>query len=77
MDEKAFTDLRPLLAEAQEQGQWLVLVGHKIGVEGPETTRVQMLEDLITYARESTNRIWLAPMGEVAEYIHRQRVVAR
>lgn len=74
MDDKDFEALLPMLESAREQGLWLVLGGHDIGGEkSGQTTRLSMLEELIQYAQDPANGIWLAPVGEVADYVADQR----
>ena len=73
MDGKDFEEIRMLLETAREQGQWLVLAGHEMGESGPQTTRLAMLEALIQYTADPANGIWLAPVGEVGEYVKAQR----
>lgn len=73
MDAKDFDEIRPMIESAAEQGLWLVLAGHDIGEEGGQTTRTEMLEALIEYAQNPANGIWLAPVGEVADYVMAER----
>jgi peptidoglycan/xylan/chitin deacetylase (PgdA/CDA1 family) len=73
MDELDFEQIRPLLETARSEGRWLVLAGHDIGSTGRQTTRAEMLEELLEYAMEPANGIWLAPVGTVTEYVRQQR----
>ena len=74
MDGRDFADLRPMIEETRNRGGWLVLAGHEIGASGRQTTRVTMLDELLTYSKDSTQGIWLAPVGVVAEHVRaRQR----
>lgn len=80
MDNTAFETLKPVLDAAREQGFWVVLVGHEIAASGQDnpgesayTTRVDLLESLIRYAKEEDSPAWIAPVGTVAAYIERQR----
>lgn len=73
MDAKNFDEIKPMIEAAAEQGLWLVLAGHDIGEEGAQTTRTEMLEALIQYAQNPANGIWLAPVGEVADYVVAER----
>lgn len=68
-----FEQLQPLLATAQEKGQWLVLAGHEIGAPGRQTTWVSTLERLLQYAQAPENGLWLAPVITVADYVLKQR----
>ncbi len=73
MDNKTFEELLPQITAAKENAQWLVLAGHDIGEGGRQTTTTKMLRQLIEYAQQEENGIWLAPMGEVAEYVRTTR----
>jgi peptidoglycan-N-acetylglucosamine deacetylase len=73
MDGKDFGQVLPLLKEAKANGKWLVLAGHEMGDSGLQTTRLPMLKDLIEYAKDPENGVWLAPVGVVAAYIREQR----
>ncbi len=73
MDGKDFDQILPLLDNARKTGAWLVLAGHEVGDSGAQTTRVEMLKKLIEYAQDPANGIWLAPMGEIANYVQGQR----
>lgn len=73
MDNKEFSDIQPVLEAAKENGKWVILAGHEMADEGSQTTRLIMLEELIEYAQNPDNGIWLAPVKEVAAYIHEHR----
>jgi peptidoglycan/xylan/chitin deacetylase (PgdA/CDA1 family) len=73
MDGKDFGQLLPLLEKARETGQWLVLAGHEMGEGGPQTTRLAMLKELLEYAQNPANQLWIAPVGTVAAYISQQK----
>lgn len=73
MDGKKFEEILPLIEEAKKNGQWLVLAGHEIGESGVQTTQLTMLKQLIEYAQNPANEIWIAPAGTVAKYIKANR----
>lgn len=74
MDSKSFDEIKPLLEQVQESGQWLVLAGHDIGSgKGAQLTRTAMLKKLIEYAQDPANNLWLAPVGTVAKYVRKHR----
>ncbi len=73
MDTKDFEEIKTIVETAAAQGLWLVLAGHDIGEEGRQTTRTAMLKTLIQYAQDPANGIWLAPVGEVADYVLSKR----
>jgi hypothetical protein len=62
MDGKNFDEILPLIEEAKKSGQ---------------TTRFVMLKQLIEYAQNPANGIWIAPAGTVAKYILKNRKFAR
>lgn len=73
MDGKDFEQLLPLMEGAKKNQQWLVLAGHEMGESGPQTTRLAMLRQLLEYAKNPANGIWIAPVGTVAKYVEEQR----
>ncbi|CAN5620067.1 polysaccharide deacetylase family protein [soil metagenome] len=73
MDGKDFSEILPLIEASKETGLWLVLAGHDIGEDGRQTTRLAMLEQLIHYAQDPANEVWLETAGMVAEYIQSNR----
>jgi len=73
MDGKDFNDILPIIELAKENGQWVILAGHEMAEEGDQTTRLTMLEELIIYALNPANNIWLAPVKDVAAYINEPR----
>jgi peptidoglycan/xylan/chitin deacetylase (PgdA/CDA1 family) len=72
-DGKEFEQLMPLLQQAAESGQWLILAGHEMGETGPQTTRLAMLQKLLEYAGNPANGVWIAPVATVAGYIQSKR----
>jgi peptidoglycan/xylan/chitin deacetylase (PgdA/CDA1 family) len=73
MDGVSFSELLPVIEQAKEGGLWVVLAGHEIGESGNQTTHLDMLEELIRYAEEPSNQVWLAPFGTVASHVLEQR----
>ena len=71
-DGKDFSQILTLINEAKQTGKWVVLGGHEMGESGPQTTKLAMLKELIEYAQNPANGIWLAPVKTVASYIKDQ-----
>lgn len=69
MDGMDFPEVKALIEGARESGQWLVLAGHEMRSSGPQTTRIEMLEELIPYLQDSENEIWFETVGAVARYL--------
>jgi peptidoglycan/xylan/chitin deacetylase (PgdA/CDA1 family) len=72
-DGKDFEDILPVLREADDQGRWVVLAGHEMAGSGTQTTRLSMLKQLISYAQDPKNGVWLAPVGEIGAYVAKKR----
>jgi len=62
-----------LAEQAARCGEWLAIVGHDVGVPGPQTVGARELEAFCRWlgARDD---LWVAPVGEVGAYIARSRV---
>jgi hypothetical protein len=74
MDDKELPALRAMLDGTVDQGRWLVLAGHDIGGQaGQYSTRVSLLKDLAAYLGAAERGIWVAPVGEVADWIAAER----
>ncbi|HNP21110.1 MAG TPA: polysaccharide deacetylase family protein [Panacibacter sp.] len=73
MDGKDFEQLLPMIEAARKKGQWVVLAGHEMADDGVQTTRLAMLRKLIAYVKDPANKMWVAPVGEVAKYISGKR----
>lgn len=73
MDNISFKEILPLIQSASDNGQWLVLAGHETNNSGNQTTYLSMLEQLAQYATDSSNGIWIAPIGTIAEYVKEKR----
>ncbi|MEM9673978.1 MAG: polysaccharide deacetylase family protein [Bacteroidota bacterium] len=73
MDELDFPAVKAIIESAKQNGHWVVLAGHDIGDSGRQITRAVMLEQLMKYAQDPVNGVWIAPVGTVASYIQGQR----
>ena len=72
MDDKDFKSIKSQIEHAREQGKWLILGGHEIGhidIKTDYLTNIEMLEELLDYIKNPANKIWTAPVGEIASYI--------
>ena len=72
-DGKDFEQIQGVVEAARQTGSWVVLAGHEMGKDGPQTTRLAMLERLCAYANDPSNGVWMAPVGTVARYVRAQR----
>lgn len=73
MDGKTFEEIVVQLDRAKADRLWIVLAGHEMDTEGPQTTRLDMLEQLIPYLQNPANGFWLGTVGEVADYVKKHR----
>ena len=72
MDDKDFESIKSQIENAREHGKWLVLAGHEIGhkdIKTGQLTNIEMLEELLVYIKNPANKIWTAPVGEIASYL--------
>ena len=72
-----FSQLKPTIDQAMQNGQWLVLAGHDIAESGPrQVTRLKTLEAICQYANDPKNGIWIDTIDKVASYVlaHRREV---
>ncbi len=75
-DNLPFDSIRPLVDQALEKGQWLILAGHEIGAsDNAQTTQISMLDDLFRYARDPARGIWIDAVQNIEAYIEKQRSV--
>ncbi len=78
MDGETMESLRPMFDLAQREGRWLVLAGHDTAASGGGlTTHHSLLRELAAYAKDPANGVWIAPVGEVAEYVKERLEAAR
>lgn len=73
MDGKNFDEVLALINQAKETGAWLVLAGHEMGEEGAQTTRLSMLRQLLEYAKDPANQVWIAAVNTVTAHIQQQK----
>ena len=75
MDGADFSTVQRMIERARRNETWLVLAGH--GVSDSATsrwgTKLGMLRELLAYARDPDNGVWLAPVSEVASFIAREQ----
>jgi hypothetical protein len=72
-DDLSWEQIKSLVDTAAGQHFWLVLAGHEIGPSGSQTVFVPALEELLKYARNPANGVWLDTVQNVAKYIQAQR----
>lgn len=72
-DELPFAQVKRLLDDAAREGRWLILVGHDMGERKFQSVEAEVLLATCRYAADPANGLWLAPVGEVAEHIRKNR----
>ena len=70
-DGLTFDEMKSLVSAAQ--GGWLVLAGHEIGKPGRQTTQAASLEQLLKYAADPPNGVWIDTVKAIGKYIQAQR----
>ncbi len=73
LDGKSFEQILTLIEAAKSRGQWLILAGHEIGDEGPQTSLVNTIEEILKYASDPGNGIWIDSVSNIASYIKEKR----
>lgn len=68
-DGLSFDEMKRLVTSAASRGAWLVFAGHEIGGGGRQTTRSDALEQLLQFAEDPANGVWLDTVQTVAKYI--------
>ncbi|NKB71051.1 MAG: polysaccharide deacetylase family protein [Candidatus Latescibacteria bacterium] len=75
MDGEDFSRVRRMIEGTKRNENWLVLAGHS--VSDSETsrwgTKLGMLRELLAYAQDPDNGVWLAPVAEVASFIAQEK----
>jgi peptidoglycan-N-acetylglucosamine deacetylase len=62
-----------LVADAKKGARWLIFVGHEIGKPVGQTTDIVALEDLLKYAKDPSNGIWIDTVETIGKYVQNQR----
>ncbi len=73
LDGLTFEQLKALVDQAVQKGQWLVLCGHEIGPGGRQTVRIDTLRAFCAYAQDPKNGLWVDTVANVARYVVKQR----
>ena len=77
MDGEDFAAVQRMVERARHSGNWLVLAGHGVGDNPHWGTQLDMLKGLLAYARNPDNRVWIAPVTEVATFIADQQAARK
>ena len=80
MDGEGFGNIQRRIEYTKRSGNWLVLAGHEVREPDHERrggTSALMLRELLTYAADPANGVWVAPVAEVAIYIQQHLPSAR
>jgi len=72
-DGMSFNQMKAVVVEAAKNGNWVVFAGHEIGTAGHQTTLAASLEELLKYANDPANGVWLDTVEKVARHILAQR----
>ena len=75
MDGEDFRTVRRMIERAKRSENWLVLAGHSVRDSATSRwgTNLGMLRELLAYAQDPANGVWIAPVSEVASFIARER----
>ena len=75
MDGADFSTVRRMIERTKRNENWLVLAGHGVGDSGSSRwgTNLGILRELLAYAQDPDNGVWLAPVSEVASFIAKEQ----
>ena len=73
LDGKSFDQILKLIETAKAGGQWLVLAGHEMNVDGVQTSRLETLEAICKYASDPANGVWIDNVHNIASYVKEKR----
>jgi peptidoglycan/xylan/chitin deacetylase (PgdA/CDA1 family) len=73
LDGKSFEDTRALLKMTINEGRWLILFGHEVGEQGPQTVLRTTLDFLCRFANDPSNRLWVDTVANIGRYVQRIR----
>ena len=74
MDGEDFTAVRRMIEHTKRQENWLVLAGHSISDSSRWETNLAMFRELVAYAHDPANGVWLATVSQVASFVTAERV---
>jgi len=72
-DDTAFARMKELVEIAAKDGRWVIFVGHEIGDAAFQTTDTGALEQLIQYAQDPANGVWLDTVANIGKYVKQQQ----
>jgi peptidoglycan/xylan/chitin deacetylase (PgdA/CDA1 family) len=72
-DGLTFDEMQRIVTAARNQSRWVVFVGHEIGKSAHQTTDTGALRQLIAFAKDPSNGIWMDTVETIARYIKRNR----
>ena len=74
LDGKSFEQVLTLIETAKANGQWLILAGHEMNIEGRQTSLLKTIEAICEYAKDPANGIWIDNVHNVASYVEQKRL---
>jgi peptidoglycan/xylan/chitin deacetylase (PgdA/CDA1 family) len=75
MDNKDATELLRLVRDAEQNGHWLILVGHDVADrEAPYSTRMRAFMELLDGLRAMSSTIWVDTVARIGSYLAASRI---
>lgn len=72
-DNLSWPEMKRHVDAARKEGRWLIFAGHEMGKTGNQTTNLEALGELIAYAKDPANGVWLDTVASVAGYVKQKR----
>ncbi len=73
LDGKSFEQVKVIIDQAKENGNWLVLAGHEMDEGGRQTSILNTIEAICKYATDPANEIWIDNVHAIAKYVRGKR----
>ncbi|MBM3784947.1 MAG: polysaccharide deacetylase [Acidobacteria bacterium] len=72
-DNAGWPEMKRHIDVASKEGRWLIFAGHEMGKTGNQTTNLEALGELIAFAKDPANGIWLDTVAAVASFVAKAR----
>ncbi len=70
-DNTTFEQFLARVRAAEAERGWLVLAGHEVGLDRPQSVSVETLNAVCDYCAEPANGVWIDTMAAVAAYVRK------
>lgn len=72
-DDTTFDQFLPRLRAAEAERGWIVLAGHDVGLDRPQSVVAETLDAVCRYCAAPDNGVWIDTVAAVAAHIRKTR----